>query len=408
MLELTKQQARNFQIITLGLDNPQNKRPSKMDLQEQIRIMGVLQIDTVNVVARSPYLVLWSRLGNFPESWLEELFSDGYLFEYWSHAACFIPIEDFSLYRWKKDYYHGLWVEKETWIGIRPELSRKILNIIKENGQVKSADFNRTDEKHSTWWNWKDEKVALEQLFFTGALMVSHREKFQKVYNLTERVFPSWDKQSILSEDQSRIELTARTIKSLGVALTSWISDYYRFPKTGQAEILEKLLSDGKILSAKIEGLNEQGYIHQDNLTIFEAVAENMVTPNRTSILSPFDPLLWDRKRLSSLFDFNYQLEIYLPESKRKMGYFLLPILHKGSIIGQMDAKAHRKSRVFEVKSLYLENGVNIDNEFINSLSKVISEFAIWHNTPKIIFQNCEIHELKIKLMKKLDNNNDE
>ncbi len=360
MLELTKQQARNLQITCLGLGHQQNFQATKPDLLDQIKTMGILQIDTVNVVSRSPYLVIWSRIGNYPQVWLDELLSDGFIFEYWSHAACFIPIEDYPLYRWKMDHFHNQWNSNETWIGRRPELSRGILDIIGERGEVKSADFKRTNDVKGTWWNWKDEKVALEQLFFMGKLMIARREKFQRVYDLTERVFPKWSEQPTISQEQSHKKLTGRTIKSLGFALTSWIPDYYRFPKTGLRKVLDMLLSEGEIQPAKLEGLDEKGYIHRDNLDLYEKIFSNNKKPLRTSILSPFDPLIWDRARLRSLFDFHYELEIYVPVSKRKLGYLLLPILHKGSIIGQMDAKAHRKSQVFEIKSLYFEAGVKI------------------------------------------------
>ena len=316
----------------------------------------------------------------------------------------FIPIEDYPLYRWKMDHFLNQWNSNETWIGRRPELSRGILDIIGERGEVKSADFKRTKDVKGTWWNWKDEKVALEQLFFMGKLMIARREKFQRVYDLTERVFPKWSEQPTISQEQSHKKLTGRTIKSLGFALTSWIPDYYRFPKTGLRKVLDMLLSEGEIQPAKLEGLDEKGYIHRDNLDLYEKIFSNNKNPLRTSILSPFDPLIWDRARLRSLFDFHYELEIYVPVSKRKLGYLLLPILHKGSIIGQMDAKAHRKSQVFEIKSLYFEAGVKIDDELISSLSYVIRDFAVWHNAKELILNNCDHPQLQKPITESLLN----
>jgi uncharacterized protein YcaQ len=156
--------------------------------------MGALQIDTINVVARSPYLVLWSRLGAYDPKWLDELLTEGAIFEYWSHEACFLPVEDFALYRHRMLNAESLgWKYSRAWVEAHRAEIERLLEYIRERGPVRSIDFERRDGKAGGWWEWKTEKRALETLFTAGELMIARRQNFQRVYDLRERVLPSWD-----------------------------------------------------------------------------------------------------------------------------------------------------------------------------------------------------------------------
>jgi uncharacterized protein YcaQ len=382
-VDLSQQQARIFQILSLGLGNPSPQDVKKETLLQEIRRMGVLQIDTINIVARSQYIVLWSRLGGYPMSWLDDLLAEKYLFEYRSHAACYIPIEDFPLYYWKKLSHSKKLEDHDSWLGQNKIFVRELLETIRKNGPVKSSDFMRKDGIKGTWWNWKDEKIALEHLLQMGELMVAKRDRFQRVYDLTERVHPN-GLEEVYSEAEAKIILTARTIKSLGFTLPQWIPDYYRLPKSRQESVLSSLVESGEILPVNLEGIESTGYIHKDNLKLYKSIVAGSANPNRTVILSPFDPLLWDRSRLKTLYGFDFRLECYLPASKRKFGYWLLPILHNDSIVGNMDVKADRKNQVLEIKSIFLEDGVMVTDNLLDGLSGTIHDFANWHNTPVI------------------------
>lgn len=398
MIEITKEQARSLQITSLGLGNRSTRVVSKDDLLTEILRMGVLQIDTIHVVARSPYLVLWSRLGNYPQHWLDDLLAEKRIFEFWAHAACFLPIEDYPLFRWEMEARRSRWDDPETWLGQNAEFVRALMEHVRRNGPVKSADFKRPTGVKGTWWDWKIEKIALEQLFLLGEIMIAKRDKFQRIYDLAERVHPDLHLDGNIQKNEAYRILTSKTVKALGVALQEWIADYYRLPKTGLVKILKELLDRGEIQSIKIEGFESSGYIHSDTAKLIETNGIPLIDPLATKILSPFDPLVWDRSRLKSLFGVDYRLECYLPKPKRRFGYWLLPILHKNKIIGRMDAKANRQRKVFEIKSLYIEDNVQISEDLISGLTQNLLECAQWHKTPAIEIGYCSNPSLRAAL----------
>src|SRR5690349_16485947 len=200
--------ARSLHLAAQGMLQARRARATKEDCLAAIRRMGLLQIDTISVVARSPYLVLWSRLGDYEPRWLEELLAEGALFEYWSHAACFLPIEDFCIYRHRMlEYAAGnIW----RWTPGEPNLDEardRVMARIREGGAARSADFVCEEKKERSWWDWKPEKIALERLFYAGALMIARREGFQRVYDLHERVMPDWDDAQTLAPEEARRQL---------------------------------------------------------------------------------------------------------------------------------------------------------------------------------------------------------
>jgi hypothetical protein len=299
------------------------------------------------------------------------------------------------------------WTNPETWLGQNTTFTKGLLEYIRAHGPVKSADFKRNDGIKGSWWDWKAEKIALEQLFLLGELMITKRERFQRVYDITERVHPHSNDAHKFSNSEAHQILTARTIKALGVALPQWIPDYYRLPKTGQKMTLNSLEELGEVQPIKITGIETPGIIHSDNLQLLDSVVAGRTLATETKILSPFDPLVWDRARMKAMFGVDYRLECYLPKPKRKFGYWLLPILHKDAIIGKMDAKANRQKKVFEVKSLFLEEGVPINDELIGGLSQTLVECARWHKTPAIEILNCPDIKLRSALEARLATLND-
>jgi len=206
--------------------------------------MGVLQIDSIAVVARSPYLVLWSRLGCYEPRWLDELMSEGALFEYWSHAASLIPIEDYGLYR--RLMLEGS-EKTRTWFSAHPEEVGWVLARVQEGGEVRSVDFERTDGRTGGWWEWKSEKRALEHLCAAGELMISRRDpNFHRVYDLRERVLqralPDWQDALAPSYPEVQRALALKAVRALGVAVARWVPDYFRTPKKGIADLLERVM----------------------------------------------------------------------------------------------------------------------------------------------------------------------
>ena len=384
-MELSGEAARTMLLVAQGLDSVPEPA-TKEDVRGIIRKMGVLQIDSISVVARSPYLVLWSRLGHYDPIWLDELLAEGALFEFWSHAACFIPIEDYGLYR--RFMLEGN-EKSRAWFYAHPEEVRRVLERIRKEGPVRSAEFARTDGKAGGWWEWKPEKRALEHLFAAGELMIRRRDpNFHRVYDLRERVLeqalPGWEDALSPTSEEVRRTFALRAVRSLGVALVRWVPDYYRTPKKGVAGLLEELADEGSLLRARVEGLEGPAYVHPENARVAEAAVHGERRPSRTTLLSPFDPVVWDRARASELFDFDYRIEVYTPAPKRRYGYYSLPILHRGALVGRLDAKAHRKEGLFEVKSLHLEPKVVPDEDLVAGLSGALNDGAGWHGTPEV------------------------
>jgi len=362
----------------------------------------VLQIDSISVVARSPYLVLWSRIGAYDPTWLDELLAEGKVFEYWSHAACFIPIEDYGLYR-------RLMLDKtdktRVWMEAHPDALEHVLEHIRKEGPVRSAEFARTDGKASGWWEWKPEKRALEHLFAAGELMISHRENFHRVYDLRERVLanalPTWEDALAPTEQEVRRALALKAVRALGVAVARWVPDYFRTPKKGAASLLEELAEEGSLLRAVIE--DEPAYVHPGNARLAEEVLSGRQRSSVTTLLSPFDPVVWDRARASELFGFDYKIEVYTPAARRRYGYYSLPILHDGTLVGRLDAKAHRKEGLFEVKAAHLEPGVPVSDDLVASLTGTLRACASWHATPDVLVRRSDPPELAEALGSMLD-----
>jgi uncharacterized protein YcaQ len=392
-IEFSKEAARTLLLAAQGLGSPPRHSATKDDVLDAVRRMGVLQIDSISVVARSPYLVLWSRVGAYDSKWLDELLAEGAIFEYWSHAACFIPIEDYGLYR-------RLMLDKtdktRVWMEAHPDALEHVMGHIRKKGPVRSAEFARTDGKAGGWWEWKPEKRALEHLFAAGELMISHRENFHRVYDLRERVLanalPGWEDAFTPTEHEVRRALALKTVRALGVAVSRWVPDYFRTPKRGAASLLEELADEGSLLRAGIE--DDPAYVHPENAALAEKVLSGGAQSSVTTLLSPFDPVVWDRARASELFGFDYKIEVYTPAARRRYGYYTLPILHDGALVGRLDAKAHRKEGLFEVKAAHLEPGTIVSDELVASLAGALRACAFWHATPDVAVRRSDPPEL--------------
>ena len=401
-IEFSREAARTLLLAAQGLELSSGRPARKEDVLDTVRRMGVLQIDSISVVARSPYLVLWSRIGAYDPTWLDELLAEGKIFEYWSHAACFILIEDYGLYR-------RLMLDKtdktRVWMEAHPDALERVRGHIRKEGPVRSAEFARTDGKAGGWWEWKPEKRALEHLFAAGELMISHRENFHRVYDLRESVLayalPNWEDALAPTEQEVRRALALKAVRALGVAVARWVPDYFRTPKRGAASLLEELADEGSLLQAEIE--DDPAYVHPENAPLAEEVLSGRSQPSVTTLLSPFDPVVWDRDRTSELFGFDYKIEVYTPAARRRYGYYSLPILHDGALVGRLDAKAHRKEGLFEVKVVHLEPGVVASGGLISSVAGALRDCAGWHGTPEVLIRESRPSEVAGELRSALE-----
>jgi uncharacterized protein len=382
--------ARALHLHAQCLARRPRRRPRKADVLEAIRRMGALQIDTISVVARSPYLALWSRLGTYEPRWLDELLAEGRLFEYWAHEASFLPIEDFALYRHRMlDRHWAKWRYAHTLMERHPEAVERVLARIRDHGPVRSADFERA-APGGTWWDWKPEKRILESLFTAGELMIARREGFQRVYDLRERVLPGWNDAERPDPDAVRRALTLSAVRALGIARPAWIPDYFRMAKPATRAAAHSLAEEGALLRVEVEGWKEPALVHPDHTEALHDASEGRLRATHTALLSPFDPVVWDRRRAAELFGFEYRIEVYTPAAKRVHGYYVLPILHRGRLVGRLDAKAHRRAGVFEVKALYLEPGVRATARLAADLARTLAECAAWHRTPRVELRDTD------------------
>jgi hypothetical protein len=395
---ITRHQVTLMQLSSLGLLTPPPSKASKSGVLQTIRRMGILQIDTINVVNRSPYLVLWSRLGNYDPIWLEKSHADGELFEYWAHANSFIPMEDYPLFRRKMLERATHWWQVSEWVNNHQDMIAFVKETIKEKGPQKSSDFPKRSGVNNGWWDWKDEKIALDMLWTRGDLMIPFRKNFQRYYDLRENVIDLLDDTNtpdLLTMNEVIVE---KTIRILGATRFNWIADYYRLKKVEVLKSVQSLIDKQKIFRVESEDYPEGILVHKDNLGLMDQALNGNLKAELTTILSPFDPLIWDRARTKELFNFEFSIECYLPVPKRKYGYFSLPILHDGQLIGRMDPKAHRKEKIFEIKSLHFESWFTPDEHFLDQFTKTLKNFANWHQTPKILIPENLDEQLKKKL----------
>lgn len=380
---------RNLHLHAQGLDKPRRRKATPLDAIACIRQMSLLQIDTINVVARSPYLVLFSRLGLYSEQWLDEALRNGDIFEYWAHEACFIPKEDYRLVRQQMMAPENMgWKYSPEWHQKHQDDINKLLTQIRHNGPVKATDFSAKNKKTSGWWEWKPEKRHLETLFSCGQLMVKERVNFHRVYDLPERVMPEWNDDVLgISPALAQQQMMANSARSLGAFKVQWLADYYRLKKIDIKKTIHNMLDSQEIIAVRERETQEHFYIHHSLAHLLEKAQNNEIKATHTTLLSPFDPVVWDRRRASELFGFDYRLECYTPEAKRTFGYFSLPILQRGALVGRIDAKMHRKEKVLELKSCYQEKHVRFTEKKRAELKAAITLFAIWQQATEVKIQ---------------------
>jgi uncharacterized protein YcaQ len=388
-VRISAQQARNLHLAVQGLLTPPRARATRARVLAAMVRMRLLQIDTINVVARSPYLVLFARLGDYEPRWLDDLLARGEIFECWAHEACFAPMTDFALHRHPSPLRAGHWAHKHA-AAARREHRDEIAGLIahiRANGAVKSADFERAG-KGGGWWNRSLEKRWLETAFAQGDLMIARRDAFQRVYDVTERVLAK----AALSVDAPRLdeaelrrEFVLGAVRALGIAQARWVADYFRTGRRLKDGDLQPFLDTGELMRVDVGGWEAPGYVHGEHLPLLRRAQRSALRATHTALLSPFDPVVWDRERASALFGFDYRIECYLPAHKRKHGYFVLPILRCGKLIGRLDAKAHRGDGTFEIKSIRLEADVRPDVAMIDDVAAAIHACAQWHETPRVV-----------------------
>lgn len=334
--------------------------------QETLEHLGYVQIDTISVVERAHHHVFWSRNSKYKTSDLDKLIASRKAFEYWSHAASYLPMKDYRFtLPMKKDFQNSCWFKKE------PKVMKYVLKRIKEEGPLMSKDFkNKSTSKSAGWWDWKPAKVALDRLFLEGKLEISSRKGFQKVYDLPERVIPSSVNTKAPTQKEYLRFLIKRTLQHHGIANLDEIAYLKKSPlKNGLKKELQEMVSNQELLAINIKNVSETFFAFPKLLNASPRLN------SKTHILSPFDNLVIQRKKLKNLFNFDYQIECYVPEAKRKYGYFSLPIFSGIQPIARVDCKTDRKEKTLLIQSLHYEQ--NIDpKKFQSKIDKQLKSFA--------------------------------
>lgn len=350
-----------------------------------IEHLGYVQLDTLSVVARAQHHTLYSRLPDYQTGFLAELLErDKSVFEYWSHAASYLPMRDFRFSLPRKKLFHD---GKSHWFAKDKKVMKYVLDRIKAEGPLQSKDFEFKRTGPGNWYEWKPAKKALEQLFMEGTLMVARRQGFQKVYDLTENILPANVDLKMPDESEYAQYLIRRAVEANGVVDEKEISYLRKGLKESINKALKRSVKEGEYIEVKVEGSGVSRFITtQEQLK----AVENVKAKDNIHFLSPFDNLVIQRKRLLRLFDFDYQIECYIPEAKRKYGYFCLPVLYRDKFVGRFDPKADRTSGVFYVKSMYFEKGVKPDDKFNTAFAKKLKEFAEFNECDTIKIDKAE------------------
>jgi uncharacterized protein YcaQ len=425
---LSIEEARALTLAAQGLLDPPPAQPTRDDVLAMIERLGVVQIDTINVVRRSQYLVLWSRLGAYDESHFDNLlYPERAIFEYWCHAASILPMSDYPLYRTMMDGPDRLlYDDYRHWADEHPEIVAKTVSAIRERGPLASADFERPDDgRRAKAWDWyglKETRVALEVLWTLGDLMVHSRRGGQKVYDLRERVERELAEIGLnghrprhnhdTPHEERVAYFTRRTIEAMGIVLPSWLFDYFRMvwprgvTRGGNAEarrLLEVQVAAGHAVRAEIEGIAEPAYLSTARLADLERLRAGM-RPQRTTLLSPFDNLLWDRNRARAriLFGFEVLLETYVVPEKRRYGYYTLAILHQGRLVGRLDPKMDRATSTLLIRALFLEPGVAIDAALVDGIAGALRDLARFLGAETITVERSEPAKLAERVQRKV------
>ena len=401
---------RTVALHTQGLGKANGSQPTRDMLYKVIDQLGCVQIDTLHMVRRSHYLVLWSRLGNYSPDDFDALASaaDRRIFEGWQHAASLIPLSE---YRYQLPRQHKMRDHPSNWYNhlldetTQQEFVPEVLERIRTEGALKVSDFESDGHRGGTWWNWRPAKVALEILYANGDLMIAERSKFQRVYDLTERVLPQWVDQTEPSADERDrywVELGAR---ALGVCQPRHAGDYTWMGISHSRRIVEDLVRAGTlipIIGKLTNGKSAELIIHRDNLPLLEQAADGALKAERTTFLSPFDSLWWANRRDEQLWGFHQSIEAYLPAPKRVYGYFCLPILHKDNLVGRFDPKLERKTGTLRLRALYLEPGIRPTDDLIGDTAACMRDFMAFHAARELVIERSEPACFAGKLLKKI------
>lgn len=388
-LSFSLKQARRLALSAQGFSGRQAPAQVKAaHLNRLIERLGVLQIDSVNAVVRSHYLPLFSRLGHYSPLILEQAaWSQGRrrsLFEYWGHEASLLPMALYPLMRWRMERAklgQGIYSQMARFGREQQATIERVLQTVEARGALGAGSLSTREERAGPWWDWSDEKHALEWLFAAGLVTVAGRRGFERLYDLPERVIPGEIlQQPLLSEAEAQRGLLLHSATALGVGTEKDLRDYFRLDPADSRSRLPELVEDGQLLACQVQGWKAPAFCLPDPKVPRKVPA--------SSLLSPFDSLIWERSRTERLFDFRYRLEIYTPQDKRVYGYYVLPFLHNERIAARVDLRAERANSCLAVHAVH-EEETGLDEEGMQALALNLAQMASWLGLEQVQL-NCQ------------------
>jgi uncharacterized protein len=347
-------EARRIALAAQGFGPARPAAPGTRALKSVIARLGLIQIDSVNAVVRSHYLPLFSRLGAYDRSALDALWfgKKRALFEYWGHEASLIDLELHPLFRWRMsraERGEGTWGRVARFAKEERKLIKRVYDDVRTNGPISAGDIAGHSRGGESWWGWSDVKVALEYLFWSGAITSASRRNFERLYDIPERVFET----ALLarptpSEADAQRELVRHAARAFGIATEADLRDYFRLDLLDARRAVRELVEAGDLLPVAVEGWKQQAYLANET-----AIPRRM---HVAALLSPFDSLVWNRPRDVRMWNFDYRLEIYVPEHKRVHGYYVLPFVFGDALVARVDLRSRRAEGVLDVVVVHYED----------------------------------------------------
>ena len=386
METLNLKEAQAIATIASRMDRkPGRRKVTALHLLDTIKHLGMVQLDTISVVTRAHETALFSRLGPYSLELWQELFSDRKITEYLTHAAAIVPAEDIPLMR---EMMRRIRERADRWVDDPQlsELAQLVLERIDAEGPLTSRHFdNPPPEKQGAWASWygpKKERRVLADLWAGGELLIARRDpSFTRWYDLAHRIYDMAHLEEEPAEDLSE-QLALRSLKALGITNANWLCDYYRtggrrYISHSQAQqLLRKLSKQGDCVPVSVQGVTGPLYLYREYLEALDGLRAGRGWPSHTTFLSPFDNLIFNRRRMRELFLMDYTIEIYTPSHQRTYGYYTMPILHKGELIGRIDPVLNRRTRQLTIRQVTMEAGVKPGKALNQALTGAFDSFA--------------------------------
>jgi uncharacterized protein YcaQ len=376
---LSAAEARRAALAAQGFAEP--RRSDGRAIRRLFDRVGLVQIDSVNILTRAHYLPGFARLGPYSRESLDRAahHAPRRLFEYWGHEASLLPVELHPLMRWRMERAHD-----DAWGGMRrvaresPELLTRILEQVRDHGPIAARELEQERPRRKEgWWDWSDAKRAIELLFWSGEVTSARRRNFERLYDLPERVIP----RAVLalptpSPDDAQRELVRIAARSLGVAAERELRDYFRLPLAETRQRIAELVETGELVPVAVEGWTVPAYMY--------AGARIPRRVDARALLGPFDSLLWERDRVARIFGMRFRLEIYVPAAKRVHGYYVLPFLFGDQLVARVDLKADRQAATLRVHAVHLEPGAPSEAE--PALREELRLLATWLDLDQVAY----------------------